>query len=56
METSSAAVPLVPLEPGAEPHAALLWATRIATEAEEIMNATLLTSSNEVLPRDLTQG
>jgi hypothetical protein len=49
METSSAAGPLTPLEPGAEPHAALLWATRIATEAEEIMNATLLISSTEVL-------
>ena len=35
METFSAAVPLTTLEPGVEPHAALLWATRIATEAEK---------------------
>ncbi len=48
---SSAAEPLMPMEPGVAPHEALLWATRIASEAEEIMNATLLTSSNEVLPR-----
>ena len=53
LETSSAAVPLVPMDPGAGPHEALLWATQIATEAEEIMNATLLTSVNVVLPRDM---
>ncbi len=41
-EMSSAAEPLVPMEPGAAPHEALLWPTRIASEAEEIMNATLL--------------
>ena len=53
LDSTAASVPLVPWDHGASPHVTLLWATKIATEAEEIINATLLTSCNVVRPMNM---
>ncbi len=39
---AAAAVPLVPMAVGADAGVALEWATKVATEAEEIINSTLV--------------
>ncbi len=51
---SAAAVPVVPLvDGGASASDSLAWATKVATEAEEIINSTLLMSVVNTLPMDM---
>ena len=44
---------MVPLRDGASASESLAWATKVATEAEEIINSTLLMSVAATLPMDM---
>jgi hypothetical protein len=50
---TAAAVPMAPLGVGLSAGETLAWATKVATEAEEIINSTLLVSVATTLPMDM---